>query len=68
MLQLITDAMKERRGKPWDGIVRQRLRKRLYELLDRPLGTEDKEFVGMKNGLASKKDYLFTFLDNPAAT
>ena len=65
MLQLITDAMKERREKAWDQIDRQGLRKRLDELLDSPLGTEDKEFVGMKNGLASKKDYLFTFLDNP---
>lgn len=65
MLQLITDVMKERREKPWDGIDRKGLRKRLDELLDRPLGTEDKEFVRMKNGLASKKDYLFTFLDNP---
>ena len=65
MLQLITDAMKERRDKPWDEIDRQGLRRRLDELLDSPLGTEDKEFVGMKNGLTSKKDYLFTFLDNP---
>ena len=65
MLQLITDAMKERRDKPWDEIDRQGLRERLGKLLDSPLGTEDKEFVGMKNGLASKKDYLFTFLDNP---
>lgn len=65
MLSLITDAMKQRREKPWEEIDREGLRKRLDELLDRPLGTEDKEFVGMKNGLANKKDYIFTFLDNP---
>ena len=65
MLQLITEAMKERREKQWDQIDRQRLRQCLDELLDSPLGTEDKEFVRIKNGLASKKDYLFTFLDNP---
>lgn len=65
MLDLITDAMRQRREKPWDEIDRKRLRKRLDELLDSPLGTEDKEFVGMRNGLASKKDYILTFLDNP---
>lgn len=57
--------MKQRREKPWEEIDREGLKKRLDELLDRPLGTEDKELVGMKNGLARKKDYIFTFLDNP---
>lgn len=65
MLSIITDAMKQRREKPWEEIDREGLRKRLDELLDKPLGTEDKEFVGMKRSLASKKDYIFTFLDNP---
>lgn len=65
MLSLIRNIMKQRREKPWEEIDREGLKKRLDELLDRPLGTEDKELVGMKNGLASKKDYIFTFLDNP---
>lgn len=65
MLDLIAVAMKQRREKPWDEIDREGLRKRLDELLESPLGTEDKEFVGMRNGLASKKDCIFTFLDNP---
>lgn len=34
-------------------------------MLDKPIGTDDKEFVGMKNNLSDKKDYIFTFLDNP---
>lgn len=57
--------MKQRREKAWDVIDRDGLRKRLNELLDRPLGTDDKEFTRMKNGLSNKKDYIFTFLDNP---
>lgn len=65
MLDLITDAMRQRREKAWGEIDRERLRSQLDELLDRPLGTDDKEFTGMKKGLSSKKDYIFTFLDNP---
>lgn len=65
MLELITDAMRQRREREWDEIDRAGLRKRLDELLDKPIGTDDKEFVGMKNNLSSKKDYIFTFLDNP---
>lgn len=51
--------------KAWDEIDREGLKKRLDELLDGPLGTEDKEFTGMQKGLSGKKDYIFTFLDNP---
>lgn len=65
MLNLITDAMKQRREKAWDEIDREGLKKRLDELLDGPLGTDDKEFAGMQKGLSGKKDYIFTFLDNP---
>ena len=65
MLNLITDAMKQRREKAWDEIDREGLKKRLDELLDGPLGTDDKEFTGMQKGLSGKKDYIFTFLDNP---
>lgn len=65
MLNLINDAMRQRREKPWEEIDWEGLRTRLDELLEKPLGTEDKEFVRMRNGLASKKDYIFTFLDNP---
>ena len=57
--------MKQHREKAWDVIDRDGLRKRLNELLDRPLGTDDKEFTRMKNGLSNKKDYIFTFPDNP---
>ena len=65
MLNLITDAMKQRREKAWEEIDREGLKKRLDELLDGPLGTDDKEFTGMQKGLSGKKDYIFTFLDNP---
>ena len=65
MLSLITEAMRQRRERSWGEIGRDCLRKRLEELLENPLGTEDKDFVRMRNGLASKKDYIFTFLDNP---
>lgn len=65
MLCLIKDAMKQRREKSWEEIDRKGLRKRLDKLLDSPLGTDDKEFVRMRNGLASKKEYIFAFLDNP---
>ena len=65
MLELITDAMKQRRERDWENIDRAGLRKRLDDLLDKPIGTDDKEFVGMKNNLSAKKDYIFTFLDNP---
>ena len=65
MLNLITDAMKQRREKSWDEIDREGLKKRLDELLDGPLGTDDKEFTGMQKGLSGKKDYISTFLDNP---
>ncbi|OYP35574.1 hypothetical protein CIK90_11505 [Prevotella sp. P5-126] len=65
MLNLITDAMKQRREKAWDEIDREGLKKRLDELLDGPLGTDDKEFTGMQKGLSGKNDYIFTFLDNP---
>ena len=41
------------------------MRKRQDDLLDKPIGTDVKEFVGMKNNLSGKKDYIFTFLDNP---
>lgn len=59
--------MKQRREKAWDEIDREGLKKRLDELLDGPLGTDDKEFTGMQKGLSGKKDYIFTFLDNPDA-
>lgn len=65
MLELITDAMRQRREKEWDEIDRDGLKKRLDDLLEKPIGTDDKEFVGMRNNLANKKDYIFTFLDNP---
>lgn len=65
MLELITDAMKQRRERDWENIDRAGLRKRLDDLLDKPIGTDDKEFAGMKNNLSGKKDYIFTFLDNP---
>lgn len=55
MLNLITDAMKQRREKAWDEIDREGLKKRLDELLDGPLGTEDKEFTGMQKGLSGKR-------------
>jgi transposase len=65
MLELITDAMKQRKEKAWDEIDRVGLKKRLDNLLDKPIRTKDKEFVRMKNGLSNKKDYIFTFLDDP---
>mgnify|MGYP004444075173 FL=1 len=65
MLDLITEAMRQRRERDWDKIDRDGLKKRLDELLDKPIGTDDREFVGMKNSLSSKKEYIFTFLDNP---
>lgn len=64
MLQLINDAIKEPYEKPWEEIDRDGLKKRLDELLEAPLGTDDKDFVRMRNGLANKKDCILTFLDN----
>ena len=64
MLQLISDAIKESYEKPWEEIDRDGLKKRLDELLESPLGTDDKDFVRMRNGLANKKDCILTFLDN----
>lgn len=34
-------------------------------MLDKPIGTESKEFIRIKNGLSNKKGYVFTFLDDP---
>ena len=65
LLNLITEAMKQRREKVWDEIDQDGLRNRLNELLDHPLGTDNKEFTRMKNGLSNKKDYIFTVLYNP---
>lgn len=41
--------------KAWDEIDREGLKKRLDELLDGPLGTDDKEFTGMQKGLSGKR-------------
>ena len=49
----------------WEEIDSKGLKKRLDELLDGPLGTDDKEFTGRQKGLSGKKDYIFAFLDNP---
>ena len=65
MRQLIVDAIKQYHERPWEEIDREGLKKRLDELLETPLGTDDKDFVRMRNALASKKDFIFSFLDSP---
>ena len=65
MRQLIVDAIKQFHERPWEEIDRDGLKKRLDELLEKPLETDDKDFVRMRNALASKKDFIFSFLDSP---
>ncbi|WP_321334120.1 transposase [uncultured Bacteroides sp.] len=64
-LELLRDAIHQRKTKKWENIPRQEFEQKLDELLNEPLWQYQKEFWGFRKALARKKDYIFKFLYDP---
>lgn len=64
-LELLRDAIRQRKTKKWENIPRQEFEQKLDELLNEPLWQYQKEFWGFRKALARKKDYIFKFLYDP---
>ena len=64
-LELIQDAIHQRKTKDWENIPRKEFAQRLEDLLNEPLWQYQKEFWGFRKALEKKKEYIFKFLYEP---
>ena len=64
-LELLQDAIHQRKTKDWENIPRKEFAQRLEDLLNEPLWQYQKEFWGFRKALEKKKEYIFKFLYEP---
>lgn len=63
--RVLLDAMEERKANPGVVLSSNIYRERLDRLLERDLTGAPKDFTKLRNGIERRKDYIFTFLENP---
>ena len=57
--------MEARKANPGVALSSKIYRDRLDRLLERDLSDVPKPFIALRNGIERRKDYIFTFLENP---
>ena len=63
--RVLLDAMEARKANPGVALSSKIYRDRLDRLLERDLSDVPKPFIALRNGIERRKDYIFTFLENP---